>query len=359
MIGIHHRKAEAGDAAVQDRAADPEGVEAGGPGLPAAPLDLSTAEAEAILARSAAAYGDAARGRVPDFIDRYFTLAGTLKLHRHALGADLVKAPANLALSLPFVASQAGAVALRLTGARNTAERLKRIRWLFETDVGRELVWLVHAELLQLPFESRGRVSKQDAIAETLLADPEVQQRLGPVFAAVAARSSDPAFRQRLERSLAAYTGGRTAAADIATAVIGLGTGWLAYQKFTPSMLSLGPLLAASLANAAAVSSFPLGTGLGALWYGAFPTAAQPALIVGATGSVLAAGAVLTAFAGVFTDPVQRRLGMHRRRLVRLVDMVEAQLAGKDGVELKVHDHYVARLMDLFEVARVAYQVAR
>ena len=46
---------------------------------------------------------------VPEFVERNFGLRGALKLHRHAVGRDLVRAPANLALAAPNLMLQAAA----------------------------------------------------------------------------------------------------------------------------------------------------------------------------------------------------------------------------------------------------------
>jgi hypothetical protein len=91
----------------------------------------------------------------------------------------------------------------------------------------------------------------------------------------------------------------------------------------------LGPALASLIAYQAAVALFPLGTTLGGIWYGFFPVAASPGLIAGTTGTVMAAGAIVAAFSGIIADPLQRRLGLHRRRLLRLIDALERQFSGK------------------------------
>src|SRR5258707_12617349 len=39
------------------------------------------------------------RERIDLFVDRHFTLAGSLELHRRAIGWDLLRAPANLGVS--------------------------------------------------------------------------------------------------------------------------------------------------------------------------------------------------------------------------------------------------------------------
>jgi len=69
-----------------------------------------------------------------------------------------------------------------------------------------------------------------------------------------------------------------------------------------------------------------------------FPGAASPGLIGGATGTVMAAGAMLAAFSGIIADTLQRRLGLHRRRLFRLIDALERQFNGNEGTGFVVRD---------------------
>lgn len=95
--------------------------------IDAAGLDsLDRAEADAVVAEAARDYFDGVRQRIGPFIDANFSVAGSARLHRHALGWDLLKAPANVALSLPQVALRLGSVAARGLGAPGTAEVLAR-----------------------------------------------------------------------------------------------------------------------------------------------------------------------------------------------------------------------------------------
>jgi hypothetical protein len=137
-----------------------------------------------------------------------------------------------------------------------------------------------------------------------------------------------------------------------------MGAGAMAFSQVTPSMLSLGPALAYSVAQQVAIASFPLGAGLGGLWYGVFPAAAPSSLIFGMTGGAMAIGAMFVAFSGLVTDPVQRKLGLHRRRLERLVTCLERQLKGDGDSRFAVRDHYVARLIDIVDFLRAAYRFA-
>jgi hypothetical protein len=71
------------------------------------------------------------------------------------------------------------------------------------------------------------------------------------------------------------------------------------------------------------------------------------------------ATAATAAFAGILSDPLLRRAGVHRRRLHRLIDILGLELKGKNERSFAVRDHYVARIFDLVDLLRAAYRIAR
>ena len=154
------------------------------------------------------------------------------------------------------------------------------------------------------------------------------------------------------------YTATRAAAAEIATSLVTLGSGAMAVKQLTPAVATLASTLAGVLAQQAAIASFPLGAGLGGLWYGLFPAAPSLALTAGLTGGMVLAASSFAAFAGILADPLQRRLGLHQRRLLRMLDVLERQLRDPRAPAFAVHDHYVARLMDLFDILGCAWRLA-
>lgn len=307
---------------------------------------LDRAEADAILDEAAAAYFAGCRARVEPFIAANFSFAGSARLHRHAVGWDLLKAPANVALSVPQIGLKLAAGAARGLGRPVTAARLDRDLFL-ETAVARKLRWRLMTDLLRLPVADGDRASTTDGLAEAILATPRMQALLVEAGQAAAAHQDDPAFRERLDAAIATYTGTRAAAAEITTALIALGTGAAAFKTATPGAIALGPVIAGSMAQGAAISSFPLGSAAGGIWYGLFPVQASPFLVAGATAGVMGVAALATAFAGMLSDPVQRALGLHRRRLGALIDHLEAAFRQGDARGFAAYDLYVARLLDL------------
>jgi hypothetical protein len=314
------------------------------------------AEVRAIVDHAIERYIAARHERVAAFVDRHFSLIGSLRLHRRALGLDLVRAPTNIVLMLPYLGMQLGGAALRRLGARHAARRLTRLTPFLATDVARELTWRLHSELLELPYDDGRHRSDKDALAEAILAEPRVAAAVD-VLAALARRHADDPHRQaRLRRMLEDYAGTRAAAADLVNNVLLAGAGMAAFHKLTPGTLTLGPVIAAALAHQAAVASFPLGASLGGLWYGLFPATPSAALVAGATGGLVLLTTATAAFAGVIADPVQRAFGLHRRRLHRLVDALGRELKGDSDAAFHARDHYVARIFDLIDLARATYR---
>jgi hypothetical protein len=297
------------------------------------------------------------RQRVGLFVDRNFTLRGSLSLHRAAVGWDIARAPLNLAMAAPQVGLLAASHAARKLGAPRLAAGLGSKRLVVHTAVGKELAWRLHVDLLELPYQSGKRTATKDALSETILSDPRVTSILEPALDALAASGRDPALRRRLEAAMTEYARTRAAATEITTALLSLSAGALALRKVTPGAMTLGPTLAAAIAQRAAVMSFPMGGALGSLWYTVFPIAPSAVLVAVLTGGLFAASTVASAFAGVVADPVQRRLGLHQFRLRRMLDALERQMMDPDAPGFVVHDHYVARLMDLFDVAGAALRL--
>jgi hypothetical protein len=315
--------------------------------------------ARAVVEEGLRRYFRERHARIAPFVDRHFSLAGTARLHRKALGWDLLRAPLNLVLAVPNAGAKLAAAGLAAAGARRSAERLRAARLLLETDVGREIQFLVTTELLELPCRMGKRVFARDAALEAILSTPRVEAMTAQALAAIGRRGGDADFRARLEAMLGTYGDTRAAAAEIATALVLLGTGAIGVHQVTPGAVTLGPALAATMAQQAAIASFPLGSTLGGLWYGAFPAAASPALVAGFTGGLAMGAAVLSAFAGIVTDPLQRRVGLHRRRLERFLDALERQWVDGSGNAYIVRDHYAARLLDFLDLLASAWRLAR
>lgn len=305
--------------------------------LPAA-VDPETAAA-------IADYFNIRRRRVGGFVARHFTWPGTFGLHRAALGADVLRAPANIALAPLNILLRLGAAAAGGLRLRRVARRLDGLQLGLPTRLGRRIEALVLTELFEAPVPvPEGR---DDGIARAMLATP-------PLVAL--ARAGMPpeqvgAVADRAARAIGEYCSSRSAVAEMTTALASLTAGAIAFRALTPGVISIAPDLANAVAHASAVAAFPLGDSLGTLWYRAFPVGASAGLVAGTVVVLVLVASFAAAFAGILADPFQARLGIHRRRLNRLIDAIAADVEGEAAGRFVAREHYYARLFDLWDSA--------
>ena len=315
---------------------------------------------EALAAQIHAAVTDATRqylaerrARVDAFARRHYSFRGALRVNRHALGLDLLRTPANVLWAIPHLLARGGAMLGRKLQLDTFAQCLDRLPSGFKTDVEREIEWLIYSELLELPFEQAGRRCTRDALLETILAHPTIGQLLIPELLRLDELAHRQDFRRRLEDYLLTYTSNRAAAADLSGSLLSLAAGVAAFKQFTPGAMAIGGATATAIANHLAIANFMFGSTLGSLYYGFFPATVSTGLLVATMGGLMLALGVLTAGAGVIADPLQQALGLHRRKLMKLLDALEQELIGR-GSGYRLHDAYAARIFDVWDLLQVA-----
>ena len=322
------------------------------------PSPASAADLNAVYEAALTRYFAERHAMVDAFVDRHFTLRGAVRIHRRALGLDVLRAPVNLLLTVPTAVLKLSAVLARKAGAHATAHWLDTRNLFLETAVSRHITDLIEGELLGIDKDARGHPSRTDPLSEAMLATPAIRTLLARAEAQGNGHGAHE-FETRLRQALTAYGGARAAAGEITTAAVSLSVGAIVFHQMTPGMLTLGPSIAAVIAQQAAIKAFPLGAGPGSLWYSLFPASASPELVLGITVGLALLGATLAAFAGIVADPIQRRLGLHQRRLHHLLDVTRANLRGGTASSLRVRDHYVARLLDALDYAGLALRMTR
>lgn len=324
----------------------------------APPPSLKPDIASDILDQAIARYSDHCRARVPDFVSQTYGWKGAARLHRKALGWDLVRAPANIVLSGATGMARIGGLAARSMGAKRVGERLGKFQLLLETDVGREVVWRLHSDLLMIPYQQPGRASLADGLFDEVLSDPRVVGHLDAVMSAIAAETDKRAYKSRLDRVLSEYVGARAPATDITAALMTASIGYAAYHKATPGLVSLSSTVAVSVAHTVAVSGFWAGPAAGSFYYALVGApAASTLLTAGVFAGLTVPAAALTALAGLVSDPIQASTGFHHRRLHRFIDTFENNLTSDQEARLPLRSHYAARLVDLWDWTTVAYSL--
>ncbi|MTH77142.1 DUF6635 family protein [Paracoccus aestuariivivens] len=247
------------------------------------------------------------------FVHTRFGLRGTLKLHRAALGADLLRAPVNVMLSPVFLFIRLVVVILRLFRARRVAEWLAARKIFLTSDLARQ----VETDLTAL-------LARLDA------------QKLAP-----------DASPETTKRAIAAYAETRNAVSEITTTLIVLIAGYLIFYRPTPGILSLAEPVAQMRAQSRAIEEFALGGWAGQMWYGLFPTQLSTVELVFTTIALSVGASVVTTFAGLIADPVQLWTGIHKRRLMRMLVRLDRQQ--ESGAIAR--EHVLARLGDLGDIA--------
>ena len=300
-------------------------------------------------------YFDGRRAKIDGFVARHFTWPGTLRLHGAAFGWDILRAPVNVALSPLLVLTRLAAYLCRRVGWQRPADMLSRRRILLRTAVARRVEVLILTDLLDLPLDETAAGRDPSALARAVLAAPQFREMIRTRASAAKAE----ALGQRIANSLGEYAGARSAVAEMTTTLCVLVFGALAFQAVTPGMISMAPGVADALARTNAIASFPLGEALGGMWYGLFAVDASAWLVASAVAGLVMAGSVFAAFAGIFADPVQVRLGIHRRRLKRLLDTLEEEFAGRGGKPFVAREHVYARMLDLWDALASAVRIFR
>ncbi|PWK62121.1 DUF6635 family protein [Roseicyclus mahoneyensis] len=306
------------------------------------------------MSAARAPFGTDPMARIDGFVARYFTWPGSLRLNRMALGWDIARAPANLLLSPVLVLPRLLAWVLMRLGLGRAAGWLRGRRIVIRTAVAAQVEAAVLHDLLDVSLP-QGIPRDRAATARAILAAPSFRaavQRCGSIEGA-------QAMADRVAGALGDYSGTRSAMAEIVTAFLTLVLGAMVFHALTPGMISMAPGVAGALAHSVAIADFPLGDRLGGVWYGVFPVGPSPGLVAASFAGLLLMGSTVTAFAGIVADPLQVRTGLHRRRLVRLMHVIEAERSACPGAGFAAREHLVMRVFDLWDTALAALRVFR
>lgn len=260
------------------------------------------------------------RALVDGFIRRHYSVRGAAALHRNAIGWDLLRAPANVMLAPVFLIARLVAVCAHAVGLRRVARYIATRRLQFRSDVNR-------------------------AIEAALIAEVIAPRREG-----------QPPPEPAVIRCIEDYTAVRGAISEIGTTLVVLTVGYALYHTVTPGVLTLAPVVTDRVATAREIASFPLGSWLGAAWHGIFPAPRPVWQLVAVGMSLVVVFSLVTTFAGVLADPLQARLGWHRRRLLRLLVRVDRADETAPRVE---GEFLVARAADIADAAAAVLRFFR
>jgi len=304
---------------------------------------------EEAVSRAIDRYMAARENRVGRFVRHHYSIRGSLRLHAHALGWDLVRVPLNIIWSVArLVLFLLGQLA-GLAGFAGVAAALNRVPCGLTTNLDRQVGWLVVTELLELPHRDGVRESCKDALMDEILKDPALAGLIDARLHAAAGRQQNPAFRRQLELKLAEYGASRTGTAEFAGNVVVLLSSQLALGQASFGSLSAGSAIAASVAKYAAVSSFWLGPVAGSYFYALVPVTPSLPTLLAVIAAMVVVMAFVSTFIGILTDPLQARFGVHRRRLRKLLQAIRQDLKQDHGAEFQLREKYVGRVFDVLD----------
>lgn len=301
------------------------------------------------------------REKIPSFVKNFYSLKGSLCLHKKSLGKDLYRSPLNILWAFPYALSSLIAKGLDASGKKKAANFIEQIPQGFETDIQKEVKWLIYTELLELPYsikiKDKVKKSENDALLIAILNQPSIQDIISTQLTQINEKSLVPDFRSSLEGKIRQYTLSRTVAEDLSGSIITLAVGYAAFQTLSPGAISSGAALASAIAEKTAISNFGLGSTMGHWYYGLSPVTPSKQLFVISTASVMVLLAIITTFSGILTDPLQNILGLHQRRLQQLISTLEKDLKGQQNNKYRIKEEYAARVFDIVDLLKAAASI--
>jgi hypothetical protein len=262
-----------------------------------------------------------------------------------ALGWDMLRAPFNL-LWAPVYALACVLKMLipKSSGLRWLHRLASRVPAGLTTRVQQHISHLILVELLnngqEKPLLERYLLEELEAVYQRYNCEPvnhkQFKELIGPLVA----------------DTLSQYRVTRTASADISNSITCTVLGAFAFQKFTPGGIGLGVVLASMLAKTLAARDFILGETIGGWYYSVFPPEPSLATTAGVMLAVMAALAAFAALSGMIFDPIQAAVGLHRRRLHKLLDHLQRDITLHTQSSFRPKDQFVARILDTFDMIR-------
>ncbi|MES9840380.1 MAG: DUF6635 family protein [Candidatus Thiodiazotropha endolucinida] len=265
-------------------------------------------------------YIEACRQRIPTFVNRHFSLQGAFQLNRLALGGDILVAPFNFLMGLPNFLLRLIAMLFELLGAHRLARHLLKIHLGLPTRVQQALSTHLYTDLLMLSRHHED-------------ADKRLRQLL----------------HQSAREPLRIYVQTRNVAGDITAGTLAAILGLILLNQFTPGSFSAGAAIAHLVASEQAASEFFLGETVGRFYYALFPVNPPIGIVMLTILVVMVTIALVAAFSGMLHDPIQKRTGIHQRRLNQLLDAIEKSACQSLAKGYRPKDTFVGRIYDFID----------
>jgi hypothetical protein len=294
-------------------------------------------------------YINECRDNIPEFCEQTFSLSGAWDINKKAFGKDILKAPANVVWTPFYFLGTGLGKGLKKLNLNKASEALANLPAGFTTDVELEVQWRIYTQFIKLPFKQEEREFTENRLLEIILEDENLAPIIEESMESISSLTSDDNGKNLLTERIFEYTDSRKAASELSSTLIGTATGYLTSKSLNFGAIGLGQSLAASAAYHSAVSTFAFGNTLGAAFYSVVPVSASTGAVILSTGGIAAVLGTVSAFAGVIADPIQHKLGLHEKKLNKLVDALESQFKSNEQSSLDIKDGYAARVLDVLD----------
>lgn len=298
-------------------------------------MNDSNSNRSAELAAAIDQYCDDCLQRVEPFVSKYLRGTAAWRLNSAAFGWDLLRVPLNIAWAPFWLLLQLVAWLFAKGKLVRVCEMLRSVPAGMKTGVQKKLAKAIDEELLEIAPHQPDPLL--DYMARTAGVD---EQAWHDALENNLAQSKSYQFQSRM-------FGARTAIAELSSGVGMTALGAVMFKQFTPGAIGGGAALATWWSYNNAVSGFWAGERLGGLWYGWFPPDTDWTTRVSATVVLMVILALVASFSGFITDPLQSLLGLHQRRLRKLVEQLRNELKTELLGDAQTREQYLARLADV------------
>ncbi|MGI1679700.1 MAG: hypothetical protein K6L75_13250 [Cellvibrionaceae bacterium] len=303
-------------------------------------------------------YFSETRERIDPFIKRHFRYPGAWSTNKIAWGWDILRAPINLIWAPFYIVILLLSYLLqnhllkiylfKKIGFGFLAKILKKTPSGLTTSVQRYITSAIHTDLLQKTdiYNANNNGPGEDRLAYHLNAALTEEISLGEHYPRV------KEIEKALSQATTQYANTRTASADVTNSLLAIIGGAFAFQKFTPGGLAIGLTLATLITNQLAIDNFIFGEYLGEIFYSLFPKKPSTLTSIASAIGVITVFSLLAPFSGLITDPIQSWTGLHKRRLIKLIDHLEKDALEQSQKDFNPKDQYVARILDVLDAAK-------
>ena len=285
---------------------------------------------------------------IPNFVNRHFRYPGAITTNRVAFGWDMLRAPLNLfwapIYALVCVLKYATGRSRKLAWFHRT---LQLVPSGFSTRVQQHISTLVVCDLLQHHENNEQVKTLKHYIIDSLEKVYESGNKAHPTH-----QQFHEAVEPLVDEALTQYQVTRTASADIANSLSCTVLGAFAFKKFTPGGVGIAIVLASILTKTMATQNFIFGKTLGGIYYRLFPPEPSLATLSIALVAVMTVLSALAAFSGIVTDPIQAAMGLHQKRLKKMLAHLEQDFLNKTQNSFRPKDQFIARIMDTFDMIK-------